>query len=173
MCVSVNDAVCHGIPSKKEILKNGDIVNVDVTTILDGYYADASRMYIIGEASDKAKKLVSVAKECLEKAISIIKPWETRLGDLGEVIVKHAKEKAGFVALTTNPLLPFEALKTKPPGTSTGCGTTAAASATGVAGATTEVGTSVTISGKTTETGSTTGAAASTGSTFVSSDTTS
>lgn len=92
VCVSVNDAVCHGIPSKKEILKNGDIVNVDVTTILDGYYADASRMYIIGEASDKAKKLVSVAKECLEKAISIIKPWETRLGDLGEVIVKHAKE---------------------------------------------------------------------------------
>lgn len=91
VCVSVNDAVCHGIPSKKEILKDGDIVNVDVTTILNGYYADASRMYIIGEASEKALNLVKITKECLEKAIEIIKPWETRLGDLGDVIVKHAK----------------------------------------------------------------------------------
>ena len=91
VCISVNDAVCHGIPSKKEILKNGDIVNVDVTTIYNGYYADASRMYIIGEAKENAKKLVRVTKECLELAIKAIKPWETTLGDLGEIIFNHAK----------------------------------------------------------------------------------
>ena len=92
VCVSVNDVVCHGIPSKKHILKEGDIVNVDVTTIYNGYYADASRMYIIGNASDKAKKLVKIAKECLDLAVKAIKPWETRLGDLGHIIVTHAKK---------------------------------------------------------------------------------
>ena len=92
VCVSVNDAVCHGIPSKKEILKNGDIVNVDVTTIYKGYYADASRMYIIGEAKENAKKLVKVTKECLELAVKAIVPWETRLGDLGDIILTHARK---------------------------------------------------------------------------------
>lgn len=92
VCVSVNDAVCHGIPSKKEILKEGDIVNVDVTTIYKGYYADASRMYIIGEAKENAKKLVKVTKECLDLAIKSIVPWETRLGDIGEIIMTHAKK---------------------------------------------------------------------------------
>lgn len=92
VCVSVNDAVCHGIPSKKEILKDGDIVNVDVTTIYNGYYADASRMYIIGDAKDNAKRLVKVTKECLELAIKSIVPWETRLGDIGEIIETHAKK---------------------------------------------------------------------------------
>ena len=92
VCVSVNDAVCHGIPSKKEVLKNGDIVNVDVTTIYNGYYADASRMYIIGEAKDNAKKLVKVTKECLELAINSIIPWKTRLGDIGFLIETHARK---------------------------------------------------------------------------------
>lgn len=92
VCVSVNDAVCHGIPSKKEILKEGDIVNVDVTTIYKGFYADASRMYIIGEAKENAKKLVKVTKECLDLAIKSIVPWETRLGDIGEIIMTHAKK---------------------------------------------------------------------------------
>ena len=92
VCVSVNDAVCHGIPSKKQILKEGDIVNVDVTTIYNGYYADASRMYIIGKASDNAVKLVKVTKECLELAIKSIKPWVTRLGDIGEIIFNHARK---------------------------------------------------------------------------------
>ena len=92
VCVSVNDAVCHGIPSKKEILKEGDIVNVDVTTIYKGYYADASRMFIIGDAKENAKRLVKVTKECLELAIKAIKPWETRLGDIGEIIFTHAKK---------------------------------------------------------------------------------
>ena len=92
VCVSVNDAVCHGIPSKKEILKEGDIVNVDVTTIYKGYYADASRMFIIGDAKENAKRLVKVTKECLELAIKAIKPWETKLGDIGEIIFTHAKK---------------------------------------------------------------------------------
>lgn len=92
VCVSVNDAVCHGIPSKKEKLKDGDIVNVDVTTIYNGYYADASRMYIIGNAKENAKKLVRVTKECLELAIKSIIPWQTRLGDLGDIILSHARK---------------------------------------------------------------------------------
>ena len=91
VCVSINNVVCHGIPSEDIILKDGDIVNVDVTTIVEGYYADASRMYMIGEVSDEAKRLVEVAKECLEVGIAAIKPWG-HLGDIGAAVHKHAKE---------------------------------------------------------------------------------
>lgn len=75
-CTSINNVICHGIPSEKDILKNGDILNVDITTILNGYYADMSRMYMIGDVSDNAKKLVKVTKECLEEGIKAIKPYE-------------------------------------------------------------------------------------------------
>ena len=91
VCISINDEVCHGIPSTDRILKDGDIVNVDATTNLNGYFADASRMFMIGNVSEENKKLVQVTKECLEKAISIIKPFETTLGDIGAVIAEHAK----------------------------------------------------------------------------------
>lgn len=95
LCTSVNDVVCHGIPSKRVILKNGDIVNVDTTLSHKGYYADASRMFVIGNISEKAQKLVRVTKECLIKAENSIKPWETTLNDLGRIIEKHA-HKNGF-----------------------------------------------------------------------------
>lgn len=98
VCTSVNDAVCHGIPSKKQKLKNGDIINVDVTTIYNGYFADASRMFMIGEVKNNAKKLVTVTKECLDLAVKMIKPWETRLGDIGGVITEHAK-KNGYTVV--------------------------------------------------------------------------
>lgn len=91
ICTSVNNEVCHGIPSKHTILKDGDIINVDATTMLNGYYSDASRMFKIGKVSDEAKKLVDVTKECLYKGIEEIKPWETCLGDIGAVIQEHAK----------------------------------------------------------------------------------
>ncbi len=91
VCTSINDVVCHGIPSEDEILKDGDIVNVDVTTILDGYYADASRMFMIGNVKEEDKKLVEVTKECLELGLAAVKPWG-RLGDIGYVIDKHARE---------------------------------------------------------------------------------
>ncbi|WP_294406320.1 type I methionyl aminopeptidase [uncultured Clostridium sp.] len=91
VCISINDEVCHGIPSSERILKDGDIVNVDATTNLNGYFADASRMFLIGNVSEENKKLVSVAKECLEKAVSIIRPFETTLGDIGAVISEHAR----------------------------------------------------------------------------------
>lgn len=93
-CTSVNEEVCHGIPSKDCILKEGDIVNVDVSTILDGYFSDASRMFMIGEVSDKAKKLVEVTKECLEIGIAAVKPWGN-LGDIGAAIQAHA-HKHGY-----------------------------------------------------------------------------
>ncbi|WP_291579014.1 type I methionyl aminopeptidase [Clostridium sp. UBA6640] len=94
LCTSINDEVCHGIPSEYIILKNGDIINIDVSTILDGYYSDASRMFIIGEASEEAKKLVEVSKECLYKGIEAVKPWGF-LGDIGAAVQEHA-EKHGY-----------------------------------------------------------------------------
>lgn len=90
VCISVNDEVCHGVPSEDRILKNGDIVNVDATTNLNGYFADASRMFMIGDVKDEDKRLVDVTKECLDKAVSIIKPFETTLGDIGAIIAEHA-----------------------------------------------------------------------------------
>lgn len=97
VCTSVNDVICHGIPDKNEILKSGDIINVDVTTILDGYYADASRMFLIGEVSDEAKKLVEVTKESLDLALKEVKPWG-RLGDIGAVISEYV-HKHGYTVL--------------------------------------------------------------------------
>lgn len=94
VCTSINEQVCHGIPSKDVILKSGDIVNVDVSTIFNGYYSDASRMFMIGDVSDEARKLVKVSKECLEKGIEAVKPWGF-LGDIGEAIQTHA-ENNGF-----------------------------------------------------------------------------
>lgn len=91
ICTSVNDEVCHGIPSKKTILKDGDIINVDATTCYKGYYADASRMFLIGEVSSEAKKLVEVTRECLYKGIESIIPWKSFVGDIGKAIEKHAK----------------------------------------------------------------------------------
>ena len=90
ICVSINNEVCHGIPSKEVILKSGDIVNVDATTILNGYYSDASRMFLIGEVNEDARKLVQVTKECLNKGLEAAKPWSF-LGDIGAVIQEHAE----------------------------------------------------------------------------------
>lgn len=94
VCTSINEVVCHGIPSEYEILKEGDIINVDVSTILDGYYSDASRMFVIGETSFEKQKLVDVTKECLEIGAKAAKPWGF-IGDIGKAIEKHAK-KNGF-----------------------------------------------------------------------------
>lgn len=94
VCVSVNDVVCHGIPSPDEILKEGDIVNVDVSTILDGYYSDASRMFIIGQTSPQKERLVRVTKECLEIGAEAAKPWG-HIGDVGRAIGRHA-HKNGY-----------------------------------------------------------------------------
>lgn len=90
VCTSVNNVVCHGIPSKKKVLKNGDIVNVDCTTEVNGFFGDSSRMFIIGEASDEAKKIVNVAKECLDVAFSKLKPYMT-VGDIGHWVSKTAR----------------------------------------------------------------------------------
>lgn len=89
-CTSINDAVCHGIPSKDEILKDGDIINVDCTTIYNGYYADASRMFCLGKCDEEALHLVKTAKECLDIAVKNLKPF-SRLRDIGYHIEKHAK----------------------------------------------------------------------------------
>lgn len=92
VCTSINEVVCHGIPDKNRILKDGDIINVDVTTILNGYYSDSSRMYIVGEATKEAKDLVNATKEALYKGIEQVKPYNT-VGHIGEAIAKFSKEK--------------------------------------------------------------------------------
>lgn len=94
VCTSINEVVCHGIPSEKEILRDGDIINVDVSTILDGYYSDASRMFLIGNVSEAKRRLVEVTKECLEIGMKAAKPFGF-VGDIGHAIQKHA-EKNGY-----------------------------------------------------------------------------
>lgn len=89
VCTSINDVICHGIPDDT-VLKDGDIVNVDVTCILEGYYGDANRMFIMGNATKEAIDLVRVSKECLDKGIEQVKPYNT-LGDIGNAIQKHAE----------------------------------------------------------------------------------
>ena len=89
VCTSINDVVCHGIPNKNEILKNGDIINVDVSTILNGYFSDSSRMFCIGDVSPEKKRLVDVTKECVEKGLAEVKPWGF-LGDMGQAVHDHA-----------------------------------------------------------------------------------
>lgn len=90
-CTSINDVVCHGIPSDKVILKDGDIINVDVTTIYNGYYADASRMFLIGNCSQEAINLVNITKEALDIAVKNLKPY-TRIRDIGYNIERHVKK---------------------------------------------------------------------------------
>ena len=90
VCTSINEVVCHGIPSEDEILKEGDIINVDVSTILDGYFSDASRMFMIGKVSERAEKLVRVTQECVELGLAQAKPWN-HLGDIADAINSHAK----------------------------------------------------------------------------------
>lgn len=91
-CTSVNNEICHGIPSDKVVLREGDIVNVDVTTIYHGYFADASRMFCIGQLSPEAEKIVRVARECLEAGIAAVRPWG-RLGDIGAAIQAVAQRE--------------------------------------------------------------------------------
>lgn len=90
VCTSINNEICHGIPSENVVLKDGDILNVDVSTIYNGYYSDASRMFMIGNVSDEAKKIVEVTKECLYKGIEAVKPWG-HIGDIGAAIQQHAE----------------------------------------------------------------------------------
>ena len=91
VCTSINDQVCHGIPSEEDILEDGDIVNVDVTTIYKGFYADASRMFMLGDVLDEDRKLVEVARECMMLGLKEVKPWGF-LGDMGQAVNDHAKK---------------------------------------------------------------------------------
>jgi methionyl aminopeptidase len=89
VCVSINEVICHGIPGKR-ILEAGDIVNVDVTSILDGYYADASKTFFVGTPGAEAKKIVAVARQCLAKGIAAVAPGQT-IGDIGHAIQSYAE----------------------------------------------------------------------------------
>lgn len=89
VCTSINEQVCHGIPSEDIVLKDGDIINVDVSTIYHGYFSDSSRMFCIGNVSDEKKKLVDVTKECVELGLAQVKPWGF-MGDMGQAVHDHA-----------------------------------------------------------------------------------
>ena len=90
-CISVNQVICHGIPSQNKILKDNDIVNIDVTVLKDGWYGDTSKMFLVGKTQPHNEKLVSITQECLYKAIEIAKPGVT-LGDIGHIIQTHAEK---------------------------------------------------------------------------------
>ncbi|MGM9985829.1 MAG: methionyl aminopeptidase [Bacillaceae bacterium] len=92
VCTSVNEQVCHGIPSKNVVLKEGDIINVDVSTIYNGFFSDSSRMFCIGEVTPEKARLVQVTKECVEIGLEQVKPWGF-LGDMGQAIHEHATKK--------------------------------------------------------------------------------
>ena len=94
ICTSVNEVVCHGIPNAKQILKEGDIINIDVTPILDGYYGDTSKTFFVGTPSPIAKKLVEVTQKCLDVGIAEVKPG-AKIGDIGAAIQEYA-EAQGF-----------------------------------------------------------------------------
>lgn len=89
VCTSVNEQVCHGFPSEDVILRAGDIVNVDCSTILDGYFSDSSRMFCIGDVSPEKKRLVDVTRECVYKGLEEVKPWGF-MGDMGQAVHDHA-----------------------------------------------------------------------------------
>lgn len=91
LCTSINDVVCHGIPDPKMILKNGDIINIDVTPILDGYYGDTSKTFFVGTPSGAARQLVEVTLECLKRGIREVAPGK-RIGDIGAAIQEYAEE---------------------------------------------------------------------------------
>ena len=90
ICTSVNHVVCHGIPGKRK-LKSGDIINIDVTVIKDGYHGDTSKMWIVGKPKPGTERLIQITQECLYKGIELVKPG-TRLGDIGHVIQQHAEK---------------------------------------------------------------------------------
>ncbi len=90
ICTSVNDVVCHGIPSKEHILKDGDIINIDVTPIVDGYYGDTSKTFFVGTPTPQAKALVDVTLDCLKVGIKEVAPGK-RVGDIGAAIQEHAE----------------------------------------------------------------------------------
>lgn len=90
VCTSINNEVCHGIPDEHIILQEGDIINVDVSTILNGYYSDASRMFAIGRISRRAARLLRVTEECVKLGLAAAKPWG-HLGDIAHAIHTHAR----------------------------------------------------------------------------------
>lgn len=98
VCTSVNSQVCHGIPSEDVILKEGDIINVDVSTIYKGYFSDSSRMFCIGEVEPETERLVRVAWECIEKGLEQVKPWSF-LGDMSDAVNSYVKENGYSVVV--------------------------------------------------------------------------
>lgn len=91
VCTSLNDQVCHGIPDDQTFLQQGDIINVDVSTIFHGYFSDASRMFMMGSVSAEAERIVRIARECMERGVAALKPWGF-LGDMGEAINSYAMQ---------------------------------------------------------------------------------
>ena len=91
ICASVNQVICHGIPSPNKILKDGDIIYIDVTVLKDGWHGDTSKMFLVGKTQPHNERLVKVTQECLYKAIEVVRPG-ARLGDIGAVIQQHAEQ---------------------------------------------------------------------------------
>jgi methionyl aminopeptidase len=98
VCTSINNQVCHGIPSAGVVLEDGDIINVDVSTHYNGYYSDSSRMFTIGEVKEEHRRLVETAKECMEMGLQQVEPWQ-RIGNVGAAINEHARKNGYSVVI--------------------------------------------------------------------------
>lgn len=92
VCTSINDVICHGIPNATDILKNGDILNIDVTVIKDGFHGDTSKMFMVGEVNPKDRRLIQVTQESMYEAIKVVRPG-IKLGEIGTAIEKYIKSK--------------------------------------------------------------------------------
>ena len=97
VCTSINDVICHGFPNEKDVLQDGDIINVDMSTIKGGYFSDSSRMYCIGEVSDERRRLVETCKKSVEAGLAAVRPWG-HLGDVGAAVNELCRE-AGFTVV--------------------------------------------------------------------------
>ncbi|MEX2367678.1 MAG: type I methionyl aminopeptidase [Pseudohongiellaceae bacterium] len=92
ICTSINHVICHGIPDDNKVLKSGDIINIDITVIKEGFHGDTSKMFLVGDVPEHARRLVAVTQQCLYKAIELVRPGTT-LGDIGHVIQQYAESR--------------------------------------------------------------------------------
>ena len=102
LCTSINQVICHGIPDDNRILKSGDIMNIDVTVIKDGWHGDTSKMFLVGKVQAHNKRLVKITQECLYKGIEVVRPGAS-LGDIGHAIQTHAEKNYYTCLLYTSP----------------------------------------------------------------------
>ena len=112
VCASINDVICHGFPNEKDVLQDGDIINVDMSTIKGGYFSDSSRMYCIGEVSDERRRLVETCKKSVEAGLAAVRPWG-HLGDVGAAVSRAVRPASRWSRSTAATALAASSTRTR------------------------------------------------------------